>query len=287
MSKLHILPIIAATTIPLAIIAGCSRPQKEADHANLPEEVKPVATAILTDSASSFASTVNYPLSRPYPLHDIKDSTEMVEYYPILVDDSLKTKIKNSPDSLWKKDGWAGWTLENGSYLWIDEKMVYQVNYISVRESELLDSLRHEEISSLEPSMQEGWVPELCIIDSISGEVFRIDSDKTSAPPRFRLAGYAAGIDLSGEPSIMLYGYLDTEGTMENRYYHFRDSVGTTAEYSPDITSDDEQTPEIHIMKHGKSHRYKVRPGYWLDHIKHLKEIRSDSTVTVKPDSIK
>ncbi len=267
MSKLHILPILSGSLISLGVIAGCTRPQTAPDHSSLPDDVKPAATAIIADSASKFAATINYPLQRPYPLPDIIDSAQMVDYYPIMVDDSLKTMVKDSPDSLWNEAGWRGWTLDDGSYLWIDSGKVYQVNYISKRENQLLDSLRREEIASLDPSLRAGWIPVLCIIDSVDGKIFRIDSDETVTPPQYRLAGYSSGTDLSGIPTMVLYGTLDIDGSMANRFYHFEDSTGNKADFSPDIVSEEDTIPELYLVTRGKHKTYKVKPGYWLEHI--------------------
>ncbi|MDE5881459.1 MAG: hypothetical protein K2H60_06980 [Muribaculaceae bacterium] len=268
MSKLHILPIFSGSLLIFSIAAGCTRPKAETDHSNLPEDVKPAATAIITDSASKFAAAINYPLERPYPLPDIKDSAEMVKYYPTLVDDSLKNKVKAAPDSLWSENGWRGWTLDDGSYLWIDSGKVYQINYISKRENQLLDSLRSEEIASLDPSLRNGWIPVLCIVDSVNDKIFRIDSDETITPPQYRLAAYASGTDLSGIPTMILYGTLDLEGSMANRLYHFEDSIGNQADYYPDLLSEEDTVPEINLVRQGKSTTYKVKPGYWLEHIR-------------------
>lgn len=284
MSKLHILPILSGSLISLGVIAGCARPQAGADHSDLPDDVRPAATAIIADSAPQFAATINYPLERPYPLPDIIDSAQMVSYYPIMVDDSLKSMVKDSPDSLWTELGWRGWTLDDGSYLWIDAGKVYQVNYVSKRENQLLDSLRREEIASLDPSLRTGWLPVLCIIDSVGGKIFRIDSDETSDPPQYRLAGYASGTDLSGVPTMILYGKLDVDGSMANRFYHFEDSIGTQADFSPDIISEEDTVPELYVVRHGKHKIYKVKPGYWLEQIR--KASGNDSDPSEYSDSI-
>ncbi|MDE5874672.1 MAG: hypothetical protein K2H15_03415, partial [Muribaculaceae bacterium] len=73
--------------------------------------------------------------------------------------------------------------------------------------------------------------------------------------------------DLSGNPTIILYGSLELEGSMGNRFYYFSDESGTTALYSPDIT-DDALSPEIEIDRNGKAKKYGAKPSYWLDHVK-------------------
>lgn len=266
-STRNILPLLLFAAVAASSLCGCSgkSDKKEVSHSNLPEDVKPVAIAILNDSPSEFASAVSYPVQRPYPLKNVNDSAEMVKYYNTLVDDSLKNKIKQSPDTLWQEEGWRGWTFDNGSYFWIDSGKVYEIGYVSKREAQMLDSLRHQEISTLEPSMRKGWIPVICVIDIAEGDVFRIDTDTVTEPPKYRLARYAPGTDLSGVPTIVLYGTLDTEGTMNNRYYHFSDSIGNDADYMPDLEED--TVPTIEMRKNGLVKKYPVKPGYWLDTI--------------------
>lgn len=266
-SRLYLLHAIISAAVVLVAAAGCRNERKDNDRdtSSLPEEVRPVAIAIMADSPTAFAAAVNYPLQRPYPLRDVLDSAEMTDYYNVLVDDSLKKVVKEAPDSLWGQCGWRGWTLGDGSWLWIDGGKVYAVNYVSGKENAILDSLRKEEISSLEPSMRGRWIPVLCVVDTIDGSIFRIDSDSVSEAQIYRLAGYNAGSDLTGAPSLVLYGSLDLEGSMGNRFYHFSDSVGNNAEYTPDLMED--SVPEIEVYHKGNPRRYKVKPTYWLDHV--------------------
>lgn len=304
-TNLHILPSITILATVCGLLAACSG-KKEQDHSNLPKEVEPVAIAIIEDSAPKFAQSVYYPLERPYPLKTIEDSAEMVKYYPTMIDDSLKKAVRESPDSLWQQIGWRGWTLGNGSYMWVDSGKVYSVNYVSHRESEMLDSLRKSEIATLEPSMRKGWIPVLCAVDSAQDAIFRIDEDGNVENPVYRLAGYNGECDLSDAPVILLYGTLDTEGTMDTRYYVFEDSTGNSAVYSPDVESDDD-TPTLDVTVKGKNVIYHVRPTYWLEqyknrdrrfhimpgrgraaetHVGHAGSLKIDSTATECPDSL-
>jgi hypothetical protein len=281
-SKKYIISSLSAFLF-ASVIAGCNgNSKKNTDHPNLPEEVKTVAIAILNDSPSQFASAVNYPIERPYPLRDVNDSAEMVKYYPTLIDDSLKNKVKESPDSLWQQEGWRGWTLDNGSLFWIDNGKIYSIDYVSEREKELLDSLRREEISTLEPTLRQGWVPVLCIVDSIDGIIFRIDSEENIDSSKMRLAGYEPHKSLSEMPTLLLYGGMNTEGSMNNRFYHFRDSIGNSAEYSPDVL-DNDTIPVIEVNHRGKHKKYKVKKGYWLDYTNARKH--EPAYDGIKPDS--
>lgn len=265
--KLFILPLLAGITIGFFTIS-CSHEKPKRDTSSLPEEVRPVADAIIEDSPEKFASLVSYPMERPYPLKNVKDSAEMVNYYPTIVDKTLKKAVEEAPDSVWEQQGWRGWTLANGSYFWIDDGKIYAMSYVSQEENTMLDSLRYEEIASLEPSMQLGWSPVLCVIDTVNNAIFRIDSQEDTNPTIYRLAGYADTTDLSASPNLMLYGHLDLDGTMGNRFYEFTDSIGEiTAYYAPDIVSDDEE-PAIEVDRKGNTRKYPAKPDYWLDHVK-------------------
>lgn len=266
-TKMHFLPAIAGTIILGAAISSCTNSPKEVPHDNLPEDVKPVAESILNDSPTHFAAAMTYPIERPYPLRNIDDSASMVKYYHTLVDDSLRNKVKESPDTLWQENGWRGWTLDDGNYLWIDGGKVYQINYVSKRETTMLDSLRKEEISSLAPSLRGNWTPVMCVVDSTSGTIFRIDTKEVADSSVYRLAGYRAGQSLSDAPAMVLYGNLTLEGSMGNRFYHFTDSTGVVADYTPDLSADD-SVPSMAVERHGKFTKYNARPGYWLDHVK-------------------
>lgn len=263
------------------VMSGCVKSEKKKDISSLPEDVKPAVIAIINDSPSEFAAAVSYPIDRPYPLKTIKDSLQMVDYYPVMIDDSIKKKVVDSPDSLWHSN-WRGWTIDNGAYIWIDEGKIYAVNYVSRRENQLLDSLRNVEISTLFPEMRDGWTPVSCIIDIENKAIFRIDVEKADSLQRFRLAGYHIGSDLHGRPSLMLYGQLYTEGSMENRYYHFSDDAGNSADYSPDVTDLEEISTTIEINRKGKSKKYKVKPDYWLDNIIILNPTENSTDTDIK-----
>lgn len=269
-SLYSIIYIFLSAVVLYPVFISC-RKEYNTDPVQLPDEVRPVAMAIMEDSPDSFAAVVTYPLERPYPLRNIMNSSEMALYYSIMIDDSLKNMVKSSTDTIWNHQGWRGWTLADGSYMWIDNGKIYAFNYISGKESQMLDSLREMEISTLDPSLRQGWIPVLCVVDTIEGDIFRIDSDNLTDTPVYRLARYCAGDDLAGKPFMILYGSLDTEGTMGNRFYHFKDSTGNNAEYSPDMAEEDSVTAfEMNHSGHPK--RYHVVPTYWLDHVNKIPE---------------
>lgn len=267
-SRKYKFPIISLLLILTAVVSSCSGNKKSDTAADsFPEEVRDVAIAIITESPEKFAGAMSYPITRPYPLREVKDSSEMVKYYPKIVDDKLKKAVKEAPDSAWSQDGWRGWTLNDGQFFWIDGGKIYAINYVSDEENVMLDSLRMMEIASLSPELRGNWVPVMCVVDSIDGVIFRIDSEKQmSEKPKMRLAGYPYRTNLSQRPKLLLYGSLEEEGTMENRFYQFSDSIGNYAEYAPDAV--DDSIPILEVRRKGKKARkYRVTPGYWLDYV--------------------
>ena len=271
-SFLSISPIVATLVTVASFSAGCTRSAADKDNPHsYPEEVKSVAEAIVTDSASAFASAVSYPLERPYPLPAIPDSAAMVKYFPTMVDDSLRNAIGTAPDSLWGELGWRGWTLQSGEYFWIDAGKIYTMDYVSDREHLLLDSLRQAELASLVPSMREGWQPVTCVVDSSKSVVFRIDryvvNHRDTLPDdslTYRLAVYSMENILDSAPTRLLYGHLTPEGSMGNRFYHFGDSAGVTAEYMPDLLPED-SVPSLEMNLNGTPRAFHTQKSYWLD----------------------
>ena len=69
----YIIPAISSAIICGAVLPACSDGKKKPCE-NLPEDVKPVAIAILNESPSEFASVVSYPIELPYPLKKVEDS---------------------------------------------------------------------------------------------------------------------------------------------------------------------------------------------------------------------
>lgn len=272
--KSHILsisPIVATLVTVASFTAGCSGPADKNGSPSYPDEVKTVAEAILTDSATAFASAVSYPLERPYPLPDIPDSASMVKYFPTMVDDSLRNAIGAAPDSLWGELGWRGWTLQSGEYFWIDAGKIYTMDYLSGREHMLLDSLRQAELASLAPDMRDGWQPVTCVVDSVEAVVFRIDryvvNDCDTLPDdslTYRLAVYSIEDIVDSTPKRLLYGHLNPEGSMGNRFYHFGDSAGVTAEYMPDLLPED-SVPSLEMNLNGNPRVFYTHKSYWLD----------------------
>lgn len=292
-----------ATTLAIAVAPSCTRSSAAGNEtakddgsqpSDLPAAVVTVSKSIAAGDPKGFASIVSYPLSRPYPIKDIADSAAMIEYFPILVDDSLRNIIANARPERWNENGYRGWTLDNGEYIWIDDS-IYSVNYTSVAEQALRAMLVREEIESLAQPMRPGWTPAFCLYGVDNGNVYRVDvsisdrrpgaglADSTSSGDEpvltypdnrtagedgvYRLAIYQRGDDLRGQPSALMTGRMAIEGSVGTRVYYFRDERGDSAQYVYDQIAD-EDIPEIIIVKSGQHPRHdKVKRAYWRDYL--------------------
>ncbi|MBD5237708.1 MAG: hypothetical protein HDS62_09335 [Bacteroidales bacterium] len=286
---------------------------------SLPVDVSDIVKAVSSDDSVSFSSHVAYPLERPYPLKDIQDEEEMKAYYPVLVDDSLRKVISNSGNKDWNEEGWRGWTVKDGQYLWIDGT-VYEVNYVSSRERTLKDSLIKREKESLPSHLRSGWVPEWVMEDIAEGTVYRIDADSVASEAirkgsltegEYRLLVYNNGGDLRRNPDKVLRGKRKVEGTVGTVSYLFdtnsAKAMADSSEYVIELFSDVSGGPRLyHRMKRKDLKRRKIttpksssenipdtlidhelKKVYWLDKVKEQPKdsIKTKEAVKVKDSS--
>lgn len=231
----------------------------------VPDGVKKLVKAVAERDPQSFAKMISYPLSRPYPLHDIESEEEMQKYYSVMVDDSLRHVMTGSHPEDWEENGWRGWSLKNGEYVWLDSDL-YDIPYLSAREKAMRDSLSKAEIQSIEKDLRDGWAPEFCLRALDDGTVFRVDSrhDTEGDSTIYRLASYPQGKNLSGKPASLLTGGVEIEGSAATATFHFAGLEGVRASYEADVP--DGSTPEIEFTApDGTLNPVKVKKIYWLD----------------------
>lgn len=234
------------------------------DSDSIPVTVKQLVRAVVNDDTTKFADLVSYPLSRPYPLHNLETPQEMRRYYSTIMDDSLKRVITGSAVADWDDYGWRGWSLKRGEYLWIDDNL-YDIPYLSAAEVNMLDSLRRVEISSLHPSLRDGWQPINTLVAEDGSSIFRIDLNKKDGNhPVCRLCHYKKGMDLAGIPASINTGYKETEGTANTDIYHFAGKNGESIVFEPDVP--DGSLPQLEFNRpDGTSNIIPVKNTYWLD----------------------
>lgn len=254
-----------------AVVWGCGNSGKQsqveaiAQCDSLPLPVKELVKAVNANDSAAFASFISYPLSRPYPLHDIADEAAMRGYYTTIMDDSLREVILTSPPDAWSEAGWRGWTVADGEYLWIDNEL-YNINYVSARERNMIASLVKRDMESLPASMRNGWSPEGCYV-SERGEVYRIDRALAERAEPYRLSIYDSVRSLSGEPRTTYYGAMFTEGTMATPVYSFGEKNGPSVLIEPYLADSDGERVTI-VDADGNETVATLTKAYWLDIIR-------------------
>lgn len=269
------LPLMA-----LAVLTACNK-EKSTD-AELPEVAGEVAQAIADARPERIAALTSYPLERPYPLRNIADSASLMEYYPIMFDDSLRRVFQNIQPSDWSEAGWRGWTVDRGQYIWIDGGL-YAVNYLSAAERALREILAHDEIRSLAPDLRKDWTPVFCLVDVNDGTLYRVDmslegdathDDELYLPDEnpanndrvYRLMQYPAGYRLNGQPARIMKGRMELDGTAQSRTYVFEQGDSIRVEYLYDRMSDDDVPTIVWQHPDGTETGNEVAPAYWRDY---------------------
>lgn len=255
-SKL-IIPVVALICAPaFCCCSGNSTRQSLPDMSHLPDYVAQVSISVYDNDSLAFASMVQYPLPRPYPLRDIADSTEMVAYYPVMVDDSLRSMARDG----WEQFGWRGWALADGG-IWVDTDGIYDVPYMSEAERKSYDELVKREMATLPADMRRGYIPVGCYKSAASQAVYRIDHQPDS--DTYRLAAYDKGAYRDKAPDRILYGKRVLEGSSANIRYEFADGP-MEAVLIPYPMSEDEM-PSLYIYDGKTSSDIEIIPVYWLD----------------------
>lgn len=260
MNKKLLIPAVAILS--LSAFCGCSGNgggQTIPDMSHLPDYVAGISISVYKNDSVAFASMVQYPLSRPYPLHDIADSAQMVAYYPIMVDDSLRTMATNA-ETGWSQYGWRGWALDDGE-VWVDEAGIYDIPYMSEAEKKIYEDLVEKEMATLTPDMRRGYIPVGCYKAADAKTVYRID--KRTGTDTFRLAVYDTGARRDAVPDRVLYGRRNIEGSAANISYEFTDGPAE-AVLSPYPMSLDEM-PSLSLSDGKTSSEIAIVPVYWLD----------------------
>lgn len=205
--------------------------------------------------APGFAALCVYPIPRPYPLREIDDSTAMVDYFPVMVDDSLQDMMKRASLDDWESFGWRGWSMRDEQPIWFDEGVLF-VDYESKAESALRKILAKEEMMTLAPEYRDGWTPVAALAETGGPMVLRIDHNGDA----YRLMGFSSVADISSKPYLLLDGSLLEEGSARSQIYVFADGK-TKAQYIPDA----EPPVYITLTSADRNDTIEVTPVYWRD----------------------
>lgn len=213
--------------------------------------------------ASEFASLCRYPIERLYPLHDVMDSADMVDRYDLIFDKTLKEAVAATKIDDWGECNWRGYTFGDGGHIWLDGN-VYLIPYHSKAEILIREDLIKKDMCSIKPELAIGWFPELCLIDSISDTIYRIDVREIDAmETECRLMAYDKMDSPNCIPKLILIGHKELQGTADTRCFIFPCKDG--AEW---VICDMWYENKITLYVEGKDEicsSINLKKIYWLD----------------------
>lgn len=263
--KLKVMISEAILILSAGLLPACSKPAPDKDTRSGTQSdtcpsamISDVIKTVNDNDAKGFASLCIYPISRPYPLRDIKDSIQMADYFPVMVDDSLRTAMKRQKAEDWESYGWRGWSFGDTTPIWTDEDGIEAVSYVSAAERGLQSILAREEMLTLAPEFREGWTPVMTLTDQNRTKLYRIDSKEG----KMRLMGFDMPFRKGDKPSLVMIGTVSTEGSGGYDVYDFEAPDGEKAEYMPDAE------PPVKIQFTSPSDKetdVEVYPAYWRD----------------------
>ena len=226
--------------------------------------------SVIHDDAATFAHLTSYPIMRTYPMKWIEDSVDMVKFFPIMADDSLKNVLKRTSPTDWEQIGWRGYTFANGMYFWDEGYKLSGINYKSKRELAIRDSLIKKDLSTIHPCLKaKVMAPFSCFYDTKSHAIYRVDIlgalDYTDENAKYRMAVYLKNTDLMGKPDYLLNVNYRLEGSAGVRVYECSDEKGNRISFYQDFY---EQTNnfEAEIKLGKKKATHIIDRAYWLDY---------------------
>ena len=196
-----------------------------------------VISSIANGDKETFASLVDYPIRRDYPLRDIENQQQMIDNFDLIFDASFRDKLHSMDSNSWEEVGWRGEMLCDGM-LW--GCPVYVINYSSPKEEQLRKKIIEVEMSALNPSLQGEWEPhDRLLLDDKKYGFARIDYRETGWPLNYRLTIFNKGAMIGDKPALTLYGDCESQGTICYLIYSFDNNEGYTARYEPDKYHED------------------------------------------------
>ncbi len=181
--------------------------------------IKSFIDNIKNDRKEAIADMISYPLTREYPIPDIKNKTEFVKRYSEIFDPGLKSEIiKSNPIKDWYDMGLRGIMLKHG-IIWMDiEGHLTAVNYQSKLETELKNKLIASQKKLLDPSIAFFQTP-ICVLETSQFKI-RIDNLGNN---NYRYASWSVKKEMTEKPDLVINGgELVVEGIGGNHQYEFK-----------------------------------------------------------------
>lgn len=181
--------------------------------------VRDFIATVKAGNREKIAFIVSYPLSREYPIPEVKTKRELLSRFDQIFDDYLLSKIvKSNIKKDWSEMGSRGIMLLNG-LVWLDsDGKLIAVNYLSRKEKLVKERLIAAERSTLYKPLRKFQTP-VCKLETSSYRI-RIDDMGNGA---YRYASWKKQQGMNEKPAvIILNGEIQVLGTGGNLSYIFK-----------------------------------------------------------------
>jgi hypothetical protein len=180
--------------------------------------IRSFIAAVRNNNKLEIVKFVKYPLTRRYPLPDIKNETEMLEKFDIVFSEEILDKIANSSiENDWSTVGWRGIMFNRGA-IWMDYDGTLYGIPLSDKEIEIQGCLIEQERTRLLPEFRNFIQP----CGTFKSETYLIRIDKINEND-YRAILWETRKQQSDNPDIVLIGTREVKGSMGNVWYKFYD----------------------------------------------------------------
>ena len=187
-----------------------------------------IIKSIVNGDKETFASLVQYPLYRQYPLRPIKNRQQMIDNFDLIFDAQFRNTLRTLDSNSWRVVGWRGAILHNGE-IWGDGP-VTKIGYFSLKEQQFRQKVIAAEMRALHPSLQGNWEPEnRMLFDDKTYGFARIDH--LQGDDYYRLTIFKKGAKIGDIPVLTLYGTREIQGSMGILFYSFSNDEGYEADF--------------------------------------------------------
>lgn len=218
--------------------------------ANYQVKISHLIECFKNNDKEKIGDLIVYPLSREYPVSDIKNRKEFISRFDEIFDDTLiKMIISSNPALDWSEVGWRGIMLLRGE-IWVNtDGEITGINYQTTKENNIKNKLIATDKKSIHSSLSTFERP-VYILETTK---FRIRIDDLGES-NYRYASWPISKSMSEKPDlIILKGEFIWDGTGGNHKIVFN-NAGYIYECSIIIIGLDDSPPAIlTVTKKGKN----------------------------------
>lgn len=174
---------------------------------------------IKTKNKEKICSLVSYPLTREYPIPEVKNKNELLKRFDEIFDTKLLTLIiKSKVKTDWSEMGWRGIMLLEGE-VWLNSTgRLIAVNYQSQFEKKKKEELITIQKNVLPESLRN-FIRPICILETSKYRI-RIDD---MGHDKYRYASWRLQQNMSEKPEVLLLnGKVEFDGSGGNHSYIFK-----------------------------------------------------------------